>query len=67
MINLIYNAVTKETTEVEVPDVVYPDIPVVQEPTTDEKITDMAVQLTATQKQLDTAQDALDFILMGGM
>jgi predicted nucleotidyltransferase len=39
----------------------------VPEPTVEEKITTMAEQLLATQEQLNSAQDALDFILMGGM
>lgn len=61
-----FNVQTGLSETVDVPDVVYPDMPV-EQPTVEGKITDMAVQLTATQKQLDTAQDALDFILIGGM
>ena len=34
---------------------------------TDEKLTQMAEQLVITQTNLSTAQEALDFLLMGGM
>ncbi len=34
---------------------------------TDEKLTQMAEQLVITQTELEAAQEALDFLLMGGM
>ena len=34
---------------------------------TDEKLTQMAEQLVITQKELEAAQEALDFLLLGGM
>ena len=45
---------------------------VVLEPTTpqlstDEKLTQMAEQLVITQTELEAAQEALDFLLLGGM
>ena len=37
------------------------------QPTTDEKLTQMAEQLFITQAELEEAQEALDFLIMGGM
>lgn len=41
--------------------------PTPPQPTTDEKLTQMAEQLVITQTNLSAAQEALDFLLMGGM
>lgn len=41
--------------------------PTPPQPTTDEKLTLMASQLFVTQSELDDAQTALDFLLMGGI
>ena len=35
--------------------------------TTDQKLDQMAAQMVITQGELDAAQEALDFLLMGGM
>ena len=40
--------------------------PITPELTTDEKLTQMAEQLFITQTELEDAQTALDFLLMGG-
>ena len=37
------------------------------EPTLEEKISILAEQMVAAQRQLDLTQDALDFLIMGGM
>lgn len=41
--------------------------PTIPQLSTDEKLTQMAEQLVITQSELDVAQEALDFLLMGGM
>lgn len=41
--------------------------PTIPQLSTDEKLTQMAEQLVITQTELEVAQEALDFLLMGGM
>lgn len=41
--------------------------PTIPQLSTDEKLTQMAEQLVITQTNLSAAQEALDFLLMGGM
>jgi len=41
--------------------------PTPPQPTTDEKLAQMAEQLFVTQSELEEAQIALDFLLMGGI
>lgn len=67
MKQLIYNSQTKETEIIDVPDTELPVYNLVQELTIEEKVTQMAEQLVLTQKQLEASQEALDFLLMGGM
>lgn len=39
----------------------------IEELTTDEKLEELAMSFLETQKQLETSQEVLDFVLMGGM
>lgn len=58
--------INDKVVEVEVTDIEHtPEQP--PELTLDEKIAQMAEQLVITQKQLEASQEALDFLLMGGM
>lgn len=68
MKQIIYNAQTKETTIVDVPDEEFPE-PVIITPelTIDEKVAQLAEQMVIAQRQLELSQEAIDFLIMGGV
>ena len=66
---LVTNNLTGLTEEVEIEEVEGNVSPEPTTPTlsTDEKLTQMAEQLVIAQINIEAAQEALDFLLMGGM